>query len=311
MISRRNIRVKVMQMIYATESLPDTDINVNPLKKLREQIDQTLELFIYLLHFITEVAGYAEIDARNRAAKNLVTAEDRNVNIKLAGNELLWRIKESNAYIGLVNAYKPTLLDDEDVIRRVYNTLLTTDVYKEYITVQSRDRNDERDVLQYIFTDLMLPDDDFVSFIEEKFSNWQDDADMLRQLMMSYLSKPASFDLHALMTEEKWRFANDLLTTTIDKKEYVAELIKPKLKNWDADRIALLDMILMRMGVCELLYFDTIPTKVTINEYIDIGKEYSTEQSGHFINGILDSIHKDLLRDNKINKVNFKQKTNG
>ncbi len=70
-------------------------------------------------------------------------------------------------------------------------------------------------------------------------------------------------------------------------------------------------MILMRMGVCELLYFETIPTKVTINEYIDIGKEYSTEQSGHFINGILDSIHKDLLNDNKIHKVNFKQKTNG
>ncbi len=83
------------------------------------------------------------------------------------------------------------------------------------------------------------------------------------------------------MTEEKWKFANDLLTTTLDKREYITELIKPKLKNWDAERIAQIDMILMRMGVCELLYFETIPTKVTINEYIDIAKEYSTEQSGH------------------------------
>ena len=158
---------------------------------------------------------------------------------------------------------------------------------------------------------MMLPDEGFVSFAEEKFSNWQDDADMLRQLIMSYLSKPGSFDLYALMTEEKWRFANDLLITAIDKRDYVTDLIKPKLTNWDVDRIAQVDMILMRMGVCELLYFETIPTKVTINEYIDIAKEYSTEQSGHFINGILDNIHKELLRENKIHKTNFKQKTNG
>ena len=298
-------------MIYATESLATTDNSTNPVKKLREQIIQTQELFIYLLYFLTEVAGYAETDARNRASKNLVTEEDRNVNTKLAGNELLWRIKESSAFVSLVNEYKPALQKDEDLVRKVYNELASTEVYRDYIKLQSRDKNTERDILQYIFTDLMLPDDNFTSFTEEKFSNWQDDADMLRQLVMSYLSKPASFDLYALMTDEKWRFATDLLTTTLNKREYVTELIKPKLNNWDADRIAQIDMILMQMGVCELLYFETIPTKVTINEYIDIAKEYSTEQSGHFINGILDSIHKDLLRDNKIQKVNFKQKTNG
>ncbi len=300
-----------MQLIYATETLPDTDSSINLTKKLREQITQTKELFIYLLHFLTEVGGYAEIDARNRAAKNLVTAEDRNVNTKLAGNELLWRIKESGSFTSLVNEYKSATLDEEDVIRKVYQSLLATDIYKDYIRVQSRDKNSERDILQFIFTDLMLPDETFTSFIEEKFSNWQDDADMLRQLVMSYLAKPGSFDLYGLMTDEKWKFATELLTTTLSKREHVTNLIKPKLKNWDADRIAQLDMILMQMGVCELLYFETIPTKVTINEYIDIAKEYSTEQSGHFINGILDGIHKDLLREDKIHKVNFKQKTNG
>ena len=96
--------------------------------------------------------------------------------------------------------------------------------------------------------------------------------------------------------------------TTIEKKEYVTELIKAKLKNWDPDRIAVLDMILMQMGVCEFLYFPTIPPKVTINEYIDLAKEYSTEQSGHFVNGILDGILKDLLAQNKIHKTDFKSK---
>ncbi len=300
-----------MQMIYATESVQDANSNPHPIKTLGEQINQTQQLFIYLLYFITEVAGYAEKDARNRASKNLVTLEDLNVNIKLAGNELLWKIKESPAFISMVKEHKADKLDNEGVVRKVYQWLLATDVYKNYINTQSRDKNSERDILQFVFTDLMLPDETFVSFIEEHFSNWQDDADMLRQLMMSFLSKPHGFDVRLLMTEEKWKFANDLLTTTMNKREYVTNLIKPKLKNWDADRIAQLDMILMRMGVCELLFFETIPTKVTINEYIDIAKEYSTEQSGHFINGILDNIHKELLQEDKIHKVNFKQKTNG
>jgi N utilization substance protein B len=92
----------------------------------------------------------------------------------------------------------------------------------------------------------------------------------------------------------------------LEKKEATMELIRPKLKNWDADRIATLDMILMEMGVCEFLYFETIPPKVTINEYIDLAKEYSTNQSGQFVNGILDNIHKDLLKDERMHKVNFK-----
>ena len=94
----------------------------------------------------------------------------------------------------------------------------------------------------------------------------------------------------------------------IDKKEYALELIKPKLQNWDSDRIAVLDMLLMQMGVCELLYFETIPTKVTINEYIDLAKDYSTPQSGQFVNGILDSIFKELDANGKIVKTDYKQK---
>ena len=112
-----------------------------------------------------------------------------------------------------------------------------------------------------------------------------------------------------MLTIEKSDFANSLLETVIQKKDHCLELIKPKLKNWDAERIAALDMILMQMGVCEFLYFETIPPKVTINEYIDLAKDYSTPQSGHFVNGILDNIHKELLAENKIHKKNFKNST--
>ena len=101
-------------------------------------------------------------------------------------------------------------------------------------------------------------------------------------------------------------FAKILLLTAQEKKELTMEMIRPKLKNWEPERIAAVDMILMRMGVCEFLFFETIPPKVTINEYIDLAKEYSTNQSGQFVNGILDNIHKDLLREDKLHKVSFK-----
>jgi N utilization substance protein B len=132
---------------------------------------------------------------------------------------------------------------------------------------------------------------------------------MMQTLVLNYLSKPIPQAFHDILSKEKWDFAKSLLATVLDKEEHTLELIKPKLKNWDADRIAALDLIILRMGVCEFLYFETIPTKVTINEYIDLAKDYSTMQSGQFINGMLDNIHKELLADNKIDKKNFKNST--
>ena len=126
-------------------------------------------------------------------------------------------------------------------------------------------------------------------------------------MVLNFLSKPGSLDVKEIIGNEKTKFALNLLKTTIEKKEYTLEIIKPKLKNWDADRIAQLDMIMIRMGICEFLYFETIPTKVTINEYIDIAKSYSTQQSGQFVNGILDSIHKDLQAEGKLKKIDFKK----
>lgn len=310
MISRRNIRVKVMQELYALQT---TDVNsaqpkVNPVENLKKSLDLTTDLFVYLLYFITEVARYAEKDAKLRASRNLPSFEDKNVNTRIAGNELLWRILENESFKKEKAKKNIAFEDTEDMIRKVYLELAASENYKHYILAEGRDKKAEKDIIVFIFTNLMLPVESFVQHVEEHFANWDDDAEMIDQLMLSYLQRPASYNLQQMVGEEKWKFAKDLLITTFNKKEYATELITPKLKNWDADRIASLDMILMQMGVCEFLYFETIPPKVTINEYIDIAKEYSTQQSGQFINGILDSIHKDLVTENKIHKIDFKQK---
>ncbi len=307
MISRRNIRVKVMQLLYAMEQMEGS--KADPVRTLRQQLDASKDLFVYLIYTLTEIARYAEKDAAYRAAKNLPSAQDLNVNIKLAGNETVWKIIENESYKSAVETTKVDKIDSDDVVRKLYVELTDTAEYKQYIAIEGREKSKEREILKFIFNQIMLPSDNYISIVEENFNNWDDDAEMMVQLVANYIQKPHSFDLRDMVQEEKWKFAKQLLQTSIDKKEYVGEMIKPKLKNWDAERIALLDMIMMRMGICEFLYFETIPPKVTINEYIDIAKQYSTQQSGQFINGVLDNIHKELVADGKIQKVDFnKQK---
>ena len=308
MISRRNIRVKVMQELYALQTREGVQEKVNPVDNLKKSLDFTADLFVYLLYFITEVARYAEKDAKIRASKNLPTAADKNVNTKISGNELLWRILENESF--KIEKQRKTIgfEDTEDFTRKIYQNLVATDNYQLYIQTTGRDKKAEKDILVFIFTNLMLPNENFVQHVEEHFTNWDDDAEMIDQLMLNYLQRPGSYNLQQMVGEEKWKFAKDLLITAFNKRDYATDIIKPKLKNWDPDRIAALDMILMQMGVCEFLYFETIPPKVTINEYIDIAKEYSTPQSGQFVNGILDNVHKELVAEDKIHKIDFKQK---
>jgi N utilization substance protein B len=296
-----------MQTVYTLSTLEKEVKPGEPIKLLQRHFDQSKELFLYLSFFLTEVAAYAEKDSYVRSAKHLPSKEDLNVNTKIAGNQLLWKIKEDASFQQEQGKLKPEQRLDKDLVKKTYYRLTESDLYKAYIRSAERNPKEEKDILEYILNDLMLADETFVSHIEENFMNWDDDADMVIQLLAGMLQKPASLNFKEVMTPDKWEFAKILLTTVLEKEEHLETLIVPKLKNWDAERIAALDMIIMRMGVAEFLYFETIPPKVTINEYIDIAKEYSTQQSGQFVNGILDNIHKELVQQDKLHKTDFKK----
>ncbi len=306
MLSRRNIRVKVMQTLYAVDSMSGGVKPGEPIAILTKKIEQSKQLFAYLIYFITETARYAETDANNKASKNLPTASDLLTNTKISGNEVLWKILDDLSFKAIIKELRAEHIIDKDLLKKIYRTLIDTEEYKEYIETQARDKRNEKKMLEFIFTDLLLPDEDFINHIEEQFINWDDDAEMMHSLVISYLGKPGQQNIRDFLSQEKKDFAKDLLNTVLDKTEQTLTLIKPKLKNWDADRIAALDLILLQMGVCEFLYFETIPTKVTINEYIDLAKAYSTPQSGQFVNGLLDNIHKELETQNKLEKISFK-----
>ncbi|GAC1707182.1 MAG: transcription antitermination factor NusB [Flavisolibacter sp.] len=308
MISRRNIRVKVMQTIYTLSSQEAQQIKPGePVKLLQKHFDHSKDLLFYLVYFLTEVAGYAEKDAHLRGARHLPSLADLHVNTKIAGNELLWKIKEEPSFQTELKRARPELKSDKELVRKLYQLLHETLQYKEYISTGERKPKIEKEILEFVINDLMLTDAGFLSHLEELFMNWEDDGDMVLQLMQNLLLKPSSVKFNEVMSPDKWNFAKNLLETVLEKTKHLETLIFPKLKNWDSERIALLDMIIMKMGVAEFLYFETIPPKVTINEYIDIAKEYSTQQSGQFVNGILDNIHKELIQEGKLHKIDFKK----
>jgi N utilization substance protein B len=307
MINRRNIRVKVMQTLYTVSTLENEVKPGEAVKILQKHFEQTRQLFIYLTFFLSEVARYAQTDAHNRAGKHLPTYEDLHVNTKLAGNEILLKIFEDASFKEFLKKDKPEMLVDKDLVRKIYYELSETTEYKAYISHPQREKKEERETLEFILEKFLLGKEIFLSHIEENFSNWEDDGEMVIQLLVNYLQKPGTYNFKEMISEEKWNFAKTLLQTVQEKAEHLEGFIIPKLKNWDPERIALLDMILMKMGVAEFLYFETIPPKVTINEYIDLAKEYSTSQSGQFVNGILDNIHKELVQQGKMHKVDFRK----
>lgn len=296
-----------MQTIYTLSTLDKEAKPGEPVKFLQRHFDQSKDLLLYLGFFLTEVAGYAEKDSYQRRSKHLPTTEDLNVNTKIAGNELLWKLKEAPSFQQEVERAEPEHRLDKDLVRKIYIQLTESPEYKKYIAVEERTPKGEKEILEFLFRSLLLQNDLFISHLEESFMNWDDDGDMVVQTMEDFLQKPASINFSQTLTPDKWEFAKLLLTTVTEKGEHLESLIIPKLKNWDPERIAALDMIIMKMGVAEFLYFETIPPKVTINEYIDISKEYSTQQSGQFVNGILDNIHKELVRNNGLQKSDFKK----
>ena len=299
-----------MQTLYTVITLNENPSEKNlpdPQQILARHFDQTRALFVYLIYFLTELARYAETDAHQRASKHLPSAEDLHVNTRIAGNLVLWKMLEDGLLKDQLAKDKPQLHLDRELLRKLFHNAAEQPYYRAYTEQTTREKHEERRIMEFLANDVMLADEGFLSHVEDLFSNWQDDGEMLAQLLAGYLQKPGSYNFSQLLSPDKSEFARSLLRTVLEKDEQLQSLIIPKLKNWDPERIALLDMIMMKMGVAEFLYFETIPPKVTINEYIDLAKEYSTAQSGQFVNGILDNIHKDLVQQGKMQKVDYKK----
>jgi N utilization substance protein B len=273
------------------------------IKLLVEKFHRSSDVFTTLLLYISKVAQFSEINARQRASKYLPTEEDMVVNTKIAGNTFLWDLLNNNTFQEKVKEDNIERFIEDEWVKKLYQSLIKSDVYKEYILEQSRSNGDEKKIMQHIWRNEMLENEAFEEYMNDEWSGWEDDKEMIVMLMENYFRSSKNVNFLQFVSAEKREYATGLLKTVLEKDDHLMELIKPKLKNWDAERVAIIDLILLKMGIAELLYFPTIPTKVTINEYIEIAKNYSTPQSGQFVNGVLDNLLKELTAENKIRKI--------
>ncbi len=297
-----------MQVIYSYDlagiSEPSTqDIH----KALQNKFTKTGHLLYYLIQQTVDIAKYVEIYSNNKANKHITTHADLNVNIKLAGNNVIWGLLENKSYNAAISGNHIDSMVDQDLVKRLFLQLESSETYKNYIENNSRTNEEDAEIMKFIFNDLILNDELNEASLNEQFQNYDDDIEMLHGLIMQTFDQPKKPNFTRLLSPDKNDYAKKIVETFYEKQSVSNELIFPKLKNWDPERVAKLDMILLQMGICEFLYFETIPVKVTINEYIDLAKDYSTPQSGQFVNGLLDNIHKDLLTQDRLQKVDFRK----
>jgi transcription antitermination protein NusB len=308
MISRRIIRTKVLQVLYAFYSTEDKSLN-NAEKELFFCIRKTYDLYHFLLALVIEIADYSEQRIEIKKNKHQPTHEDLHPNTKFVSNQVIQQLRENRALHAYINQQKLSWVNYPELIKELYLFLIESDFYKEYMKDKNRSFLDDRKFVDKMFTNILLIAEDLYEVLEEMSIYWNDDVEFTVSMISKTLKKfnPHSGSDQNLLPmfkdQDDRDFAKDLLRKSIINHDELRELIKEHSKNWDLDRIAFMDILIMQLAAAEFLYFPSIPTKVSLNEYIELSKYYSTEKSRNFINGILDKTLKDLKTSGKINKT--------
>lgn len=308
MISRRIIRIKVMQSLYAFHSSPDQTINLAE-KELFHSINKSYDLYHWLLQLLVDVHDHASELIELKKKKNFPTPEDLNPNLRFRQNIIIHKVNENKPLQDYVNKQKLSWHDHPELIRKLFNQLVESEEYIRYMTNENNTINDDRNIIDYFYANIVAETDDIHQLLEEKSIYWNDDVEFVLSMIIKTLSKfkMSTPDFKSLMPlfkdEDDLNFTKSLFRKTVLSSEEHREIIKTHLRNWDLDRVAFIDVLIMEMAISEFLYFPSIPTKVSMNEYIDLAKYYSTSKSQTFINGILDKIHTSLKDEGKIVKT--------
>jgi len=309
MLNRRQLRVKVLQTLYAYHLSESKGVKTFE-KKLLESVDEVYEMYIWLLTLLIETADYVLTDADERANKYLPTEQDLNTNTKLHGNKFIAALRGNPDYQVAVKKYKVSWSFDPEVAKTIFNILKASPEYEAYLASEDSSMRAEKDIIKFIFKKIIRITPSVEQVFEEQFINWQVDKDvldgMVAKTFSNFQTEVPSLNKLAQISPawgEDREYIIDLFHKTIAFDEDYQALISEKTKNWEAERIAIIDILLMKMALAELCHFSSIPVKVTMNEYIEIAKEFSTPKSNFFINGILDKILAELKSAGKVRKT--------
>lgn len=307
MINRRHIRVKVMQSVYAMQQSQNDDM-VKEEKFLKHSILKVFDLYVLNIQLLAEVQKLAAKKIALSKKKILATSEDLKPNTKFINNKLISAISESislESYLAL-NKLNHWSFDDE-YVKIIFDTLQQSDLYKNYLTNEVDSYKLDKAFVIDFYKQIVAPNEKLAEYYEDKMISWVDDIPFVNTWILKTLNKQKEGKIFILGNLYKDKddedFVVDLFRKTILKHKSYEQEITDKTPNWETDRIADIDMILIKMAITEFVNFPSIPVRVTINEYIEISKDYSTTKSSYFINGVLDKISKEFLKDKKIAKI--------
>lgn len=303
MLSRRNVRIKILQLLYCRSIIGDfSDADV--IAQYRRMLDNTYDLYIYSLYQLIEVARQSVADQKNRAKKHLPTEEDKKFTPRLFNNDLIQNLETNEDLQELFRQLKLKDSADKDMIKQIYKGYMKEERYIEYSSGSDTisDTDALLDLYRYLRKNELCEE-----MLEDRYYSWLDDKSLIvgamKKTIKSLPREGRFFEEHLPEDETTEEFGMQLLLRTLEEEEETLALIKPKLDNWEVDRLATLDIIILQMSLNEMIAFSSIPTKATLNEYVEIAKNYSTDKSKEFVNGILDSLMKDLVSDGVIVKT--------
>ena len=308
MINRRHIRLKVMQSLYAYFTCIDKDLTLAQ-KQMLKQCDSIAHLYLLLLSLPLALAQFSKDFLVQQKQKHFPTNADKNPSEKFANNLIIKLITKDEVLLSQIDKVSGFWFNnDHDFIRKLFVKIWKSDLYKEYANSNQSSFVEDKEFLLSVFNQYIIEDDLLHHILEEESIFWMDDLPFVSNIICSQIKTTQISDSHIIAAtvfknKEDRVFAKNLFSETILNYKQFASIISKRAKNWDLDRIATMDQILLMMALCELMYFDEIPVKVSLNEYIEVAKYYSTSNSKSFINGILDKVISEYKKSGKIKKV--------
>ncbi|QNM86641.1 transcription antitermination factor NusB [Polaribacter pectinis] len=307
MINRRHIRVKVMQSVYAMLQSHNDDI-IREEKFLKHSILKMFDLYVLNLQLLVEVQKLSAKKIALSKKKILATEEELRPNTKFLNNRLINLIAESVSIEGYVELNNLRNWDeDSEYVKIILDELQKSDLYKKYLDNKEDSYKVDKIFVIDFFKEIVAPNEKLGEYYEDTMISWADDIPFVNTWVVKSLSKQKETSIFVLgnlyKDKDDEEFVSELFKKTVLKNAEYEKDITEKTPNWETDRIADIDMILIKMAMTEFLNFPSIPTRVTINEYIEVSKDYSTEKSSYFINGVLDKISKEFIQNKRIVKI--------
>lgn len=307
MLNRRHIRVKVMQSIYAMHQSKSDNLEKEE-KFLFYSVENIQDLYLIMLSSLIEIKKTEEVFLDRSSKKHLVTPEERNPNKKFINNQVIELLSESNSLSIALENRKITNWDlADDYIQILLQEIKKSEFYANYMANRVNTFEEDKQFVVDIFTEIIVPNEKLYEYLEDNKLTWIDDIPLVNTEIIKQLKaikENSEIKIPKLYKDADDKdFVKDLFRKTVLNEGAFAKEYMDKTPNWDTERIAELDTIILKMAICEFLKFPSIPVKVTINEYLELAKEYSTPKSSIFINGILDNLVKEFQVADKLNKI--------